>query len=281
MKRTRLPEVTPGAEVFTADEQSLGVVVEVGEVSFKVDVPRGSDIWLGRDYVVDSAPERLSMSFDRSELGGYKLGQPGLSAEKDTTQESIKDTVVPPEQQAEQRLRMEKELAEQRRQLPHEHPDGREYLPPDTGGTLGQPVEEELRRAGIDPMRDSAPNNRGHDVEEFSDTEPFVDAPSSTQAYGNTVDYGAAPMYGEARRSKTTAGLAIVMAGAAGATFFLLMRRRRNRKFDARARDAARQAASAAKDAAQQAAQQMAEAAKVAGRRGMDGARDAIDTARG
>jgi hypothetical protein len=264
MKRTGLPDINAGVEVFTADNQSLGTVADVGEVSFKVDVPRGSDFWLGRDYIVESTPERIYMSFERADIAAYKLGQPGLSAEKDTTQESLVDSVVPPEQQEEQRLRMERELAEQRRNLPHTHPGGQQYLPPDTaGGTVGEPVEEELRRAGLDPMRDAIGDDRGRDVEEFSDTDPFVDAASSTDTSESRIDYSTTTE-GAGRSNKTSARLAIVMAGAAGVTFFLLMRRRKG-KPGARMKDAAREAADAARDA---------------GRIGVERAREAIESAR-
>lgn len=50
------------------------------------------------------------------------------------------DHLVGPKEQLEQRLRMEKELAAQRRELPHTHAEG----VPDTSGTVGPPVEEEI-----------------------------------------------------------------------------------------------------------------------------------------
>jgi hypothetical protein len=264
MKRAGLPDVNTGVEVFTADNQSLGTIAEVGDVSFKVSVPLAKDIWLGRDYIIESTPERVYMSFERADLNAYKLGQPGLTAEKDTTQESLVDAAVPPEQQEHQRLRMEQELAEQRRNLPHSHPGGQEYLPPETvGGTVGEPVEEELRRAGLDPMRDAKQENRGHDVEEFSDTDPFVDAASSTDPYESRIDYATTTGSRAGRSNSTNARLAIVMAGAAGVTFFLLMRRRRKNKPGARMKDAAREAA---------------EAAREAGRIGVERAREAIES---
>jgi hypothetical protein len=43
------------------------------------------------------------------------------------------------------RVRMLQDLARQRQRLPHTHPRG-EDKPPDTGGTIGEPVEAELAR---------------------------------------------------------------------------------------------------------------------------------------
>jgi hypothetical protein len=60
----------------------------------------------------------------------------------------------------ETRLRMERELAVQRQELPHLHPRG-EAGPPDTFGTLGEPVEAELGRHGIDPVPSQVPEYAG------------------------------------------------------------------------------------------------------------------------
>ncbi|MEX0750466.1 MAG: transmembrane domain-containing protein [Dehalococcoidia bacterium] len=284
LKRARLPEITSGANVFTADDASIGTVAEVGEVSFKVDVPRAPDIWLGRDYVTDATAERVSMSFERREIDAYKLGQPGLDAEKDTTQEALVDAAVPREQQREQRLRMEQQLAEQRQQLPHTHPEGSQYTPPDTGGTVGEPVEEELRSYGVDPMRDAALSaERGHDVEELTDTGSLADegrastqrsdppefqmADSRSGEFEYSVPTRSADYDPAAKRRRIAGGTvgAVAAVSLAGLGFLWMMRRRRNHTLDRRAKDAASQAAGVVKDAA---------------RRGYDGAREAFESAR-
>jgi hypothetical protein len=282
LKRARLPDVTPGADVRTSDDASLGTVAEVGDISFKVDVPRGPDIWLGRDYVIDSTAEAVRMSFERSELPAYKLGQPGMEPEKDTSQESLSDAVISKEEQLEQRVRMEEELAEQRQQLPHTHPGGNEGAPPKTrGGTIGEPVESELRDYGIDPMRDQAPPEETPPSGEFSETGSYVDrhgAPSvrgtatsaaDTMARGDGargVEYSI-PTQTEAHdpakvRRRVTGGAmgAVAAVSLAGLGFLWLMQRRRNRKLDQRAKDAAAELADVAKDAVG---------------RGIDSARDA------
>ena len=60
------------------------------------------------------------------------------------------DNIISEQEQMETRLRMERELASQRQELPHLHPQG-EDGPPDTFGTMGEPVESELSRHGIEP----------------------------------------------------------------------------------------------------------------------------------
>jgi hypothetical protein len=113
-----MPDVLEGARVFTADGASLGTVAEVGDVSFKVDVRMARDYWLGRDYVTDSSAERVSLSFPKADLKAHKLGSAGMPAEKDPTLESHKDTVIPEDEQIEQRRRMEAELERQKHEMP-------------------------------------------------------------------------------------------------------------------------------------------------------------------
>jgi hypothetical protein len=73
----------------------------------------------------------------------------------DPVAEGKADHIISDAEQMETRLRMERELAEQRQELPHLHPRGEEG-PPDTFGTLGEPVEQELSRYGIEPEFDTA-----------------------------------------------------------------------------------------------------------------------------
>jgi len=212
-----LPEVTPGAEVFTSDGSALGTIAEVGAISFKVGAGHAPDYWLGRDYVIATTPERVSMSFTHRELPAYRLGQPGESPEKDTTQESLTDTSVPAAQQEEQRLRMEQELAEQRRELPHTHPGGDEHAPPETvGGTVGEPVEEELRSAGIDPMADRA----------HREAIPRWRPPSYDEWEPADGDRSPGPARSRGTISRGAAGAAVFVAGVA--LLWLLRGRRRH-----------------------------------------------------
>jgi hypothetical protein len=191
MKRAHPPAVVKGAEVFTADGRSLGVVEELDDVSFKVNVSMAPDYWLGRDYVIEASPERVTMSFLKSELGGYRLGQPGLTPDTDTTQAALTDRAVPEERQAEQRVRMEQELAEQRQRLPHTHPEG-EDAPPDTmGGTIGEPVEDELRDMGVEPK--ARKMEQQADDERWSPAGSFVEPDEPSGTVGDAVGERAHP----------------------------------------------------------------------------------------
>jgi hypothetical protein len=114
MNRTQLPDVNPGAQVVTADGSPLGVVSNVGDVSFKVHARLSRDYWLGRDYVVNATADQVAMSFEKSDLKAYKLPDPGKITVKDATEESLIDNVLPEEEQLEQRRRMEEELERQR-----------------------------------------------------------------------------------------------------------------------------------------------------------------------
>jgi hypothetical protein len=115
MARTQLPDLNPGAEVMTTDGAKLGVVADVSDLSFKVDVRMAPDYWLGRDYVAEATRDHVSMSFPKSDLKAYKQQPPGAITAKDPNEESLADQVLPEDEQAEQRRRMEEELERQRR----------------------------------------------------------------------------------------------------------------------------------------------------------------------
>src|SRR2546423_686721 len=92
--------------------------------------------------------ERVTFRFSKSDLEQYELKEPGLEPWEDPFREIVEDSIVSPDEQLEQRVRMERELAEQRQRLPHDHEAG-EQSPPQTGGelgTVGEPVESELPR---------------------------------------------------------------------------------------------------------------------------------------
>lgn len=143
LHRITILDLTAGAEVFTADSERLGSVKDVTENDFMVDVPLQRDYWLGREFVVGSTPERVTVSFEKRDVGAYKLAQPG-GVRGGSSGGTLSDSIIPEEEQVEQRASMAMELAEQRQRLAHAHPEGGEDAPPDTGGTLGVPVEEEL-----------------------------------------------------------------------------------------------------------------------------------------
>lgn len=134
-----------GAAVLASDGKQLGEVREIEGPHFRVDAPLERDYWLSLAYVVSADAGRVVMSFPASEVGPYKVSassmDEGLKAGPGGGEVILSET-----EQREQRERMARELAEQRRRLPHDHAEGRESPPVTAGGTVGEPVERELSR---------------------------------------------------------------------------------------------------------------------------------------
>jgi hypothetical protein len=124
--------------------------------------------------VTESDTDRVTMSFDYSELNGYTLMAPGTSPAKDIRQDPHLDTLVPQHEQHEQRVRMEEELAEQRRRMAR----ARAGTAPREGTTIGETVEEELRREGIDPAQDAPASESG--TERWSPSGSYVEPEESS-----------------------------------------------------------------------------------------------------
>jgi hypothetical protein len=158
--RTMLESLSPGCPIVTADGEQIGTLAEVADEAVKVNAPLRRDFWIDADYVRSCDDGRIELSFIKQDLGVYKLDSYRTG---DTTQpddplaEGKQDHVVSDSEQLETRLRMERQLAEQRHELPHLHPQG-EDAPPDTFGTLGEPVESELARHGMDPASPPVPD---------------------------------------------------------------------------------------------------------------------------
>lgn len=135
-----------GWPLVTADGHTLGTVREVRGAYLLVDAPRRPDYWLSGEYVVQTSPDGTILSFNEADLDQYRLDEPGPEPSQDPLREAAVEPVVDSEpERLEQRKRMVEELARQRQELPHEHPAGGD-LPPDTHGTVGEPVEAELPR---------------------------------------------------------------------------------------------------------------------------------------
>lgn len=147
----------PGSSVYSADGERIGQVLEVQDTFVKVDAPFRRDYWLNAAYVLLRDDGRVETSFTKRDLEAYKLERPALDIE-DPTRSPAADTIVAEAEQMEQRIQMERELALQRRELPHVHPDSDEDAAPTTlGGTRGEPVEAELERLGVPlPYEDAA-----------------------------------------------------------------------------------------------------------------------------
>ncbi len=141
-----LQDVEMNTPVRTSDGAELGLVKEIAGDFIKVDAPLRADYWINAEYVLSGGAEGVELSFAKGDLGAYKRDKPGLVDDEDPlSSEAAVDLVIDEDEQIEQRVRMERQLAEQRRDLPHTHPDGK-GAPPDTGGTIGEPVEAELDR---------------------------------------------------------------------------------------------------------------------------------------
>ncbi len=136
-------DLSLGASVVTADGERLGEICEISGTFAKIDRPLRRDIWISALHLfVDEDVVRTG--FPKSDLAVYQLDGPDTKTLDDTP--AARSTVLlSDEEQLKQRVQMERDLAAQRQQLAHEHPRG-EDSPPDTGGTVGEPVELELAR---------------------------------------------------------------------------------------------------------------------------------------
>ena len=143
-------ELRTGAEVFTADDHKLGEITEIEGTFAKIARPMRRDIWLHAEHLLAEG-EMFRTSFARSDLGVYQLSGPVADPLEETADSPLAGVLLSTEEQQEQRIRMQAELAAQRKALPHEHPDGA-ASPPDTGGTIGETVEAELARTAPDVL---------------------------------------------------------------------------------------------------------------------------------
>lgn len=141
-----LQDVKLGTRVRTSDGVELGLVKEISGDFLKVDAPLRTDYWINADYVLGAGAEGVELTFAKGDLGAYKRDRPGLLDDEDPlSSEAAVDVVMGEEEQMEQRIRMERQLAEQRRDLPA------------AGATIGEPVEAELER--LDPDGDGIADN--------------------------------------------------------------------------------------------------------------------------
>jgi hypothetical protein len=183
--RSMLESLEPGCPVVTADGEQIGTLQDVTEEAIHVDAPLRRDFWLGADCVRGCDNGRVELSFIKQDLEAYKLDAAraaDTSTPKDPIAGSKADYVVSDEEQLATRLRMEQQLADQRQELPHIHPRGEEG-PPDTFGTFGEPVEEELHRFGF-----STGDRRG----EHATDSPAISRGEDKPSYGRFIAVAAA-----------------------------------------------------------------------------------------
>lgn len=167
-------EIPVGCPVCTSDGEKIGTVKDVQGDFVKIDAPLSRDYWINVDYVLGYDGERVELSFLKKDLGAYKMDQP----DKPPVDSETPDDIISGDEQFEQRLNMERELAAQRQNLPHIHP-GEETAPPDTFGTIGKTVEEELQDTGVELPFESQPMEKP----------PIKGADSSALRYAVSYDW--------------------------------------------------------------------------------------------
>jgi len=145
-----LDEVGVGMPIISEDDERIGSVKDIEGNFIKVDAFMSRDYWLHGDYAVRVSDGAVHMSFPKRELAAYKMNSPELAVEEAEQLEPPEGAVIGEDDQLQTRINMERELAEQRRELPHVNPEGEE-APPDTFGTVGEPVEAELERVTGEP----------------------------------------------------------------------------------------------------------------------------------
>jgi hypothetical protein len=139
-----------GSPVRTSEGDEIGKLAEIANDRIKVDAPLRPNFWVGGDDVVPAGDGHVQLAFVRGDLEAHRVDPPGQE-KSDPLVEQKSDRIVPEQEQVEMRIRMERELAEQRQSLAHMHRGGPEG-PPDTFGTIGEPVGSELeRRTGSRP----------------------------------------------------------------------------------------------------------------------------------
>jgi hypothetical protein len=70
---TRQIDIAEGADILTADGDKLGTVKEVRAGYFKVNAHFQLDYWLQRQFVTSNEGGKVTMSFNKDELGDYKV----------------------------------------------------------------------------------------------------------------------------------------------------------------------------------------------------------------
>ena len=72
----RTAAIETGMAVISVDGEEIGVVKEVREDFFKVDVPRRPDFWLMREYIMECDHGEAKLLLPKSTLRRFKLGKP-------------------------------------------------------------------------------------------------------------------------------------------------------------------------------------------------------------
>ena len=113
-------DLEPGTPVFAADGNRLGTVKEVEGTYFKIDVRLARDYWLDQDCIAYTGETGVTLALASEDVGTYKLKNPrqDLTIEEPRTDPG-QDSLITTEEQMDQRERMERQLEDQRRNLPN------------------------------------------------------------------------------------------------------------------------------------------------------------------
>ena len=101
-----------GASVWTVDGTQFGYVKEVKGDYFRVDIPWAPDYWLSCVHIAELDGPRAILRLRKHEIDDHRLEQPGLDSTEKTAGHLFSSTEL-----AEQRDRMERELAVQKERM--------------------------------------------------------------------------------------------------------------------------------------------------------------------
>lgn len=119
--KTSTDDIAMGAGVLTRDGSALGSVKEITARSFKVDAPFHKDYWLPRDCITSCDNNSVVLSLAAASISEYQMDAPELDETEDPFK-AISDKPLSEQELLDQRARMERELAEQSRNLPGHEP---------------------------------------------------------------------------------------------------------------------------------------------------------------
>jgi hypothetical protein len=124
------PHIATGAAVSTSDGTRLGSVKEVTAASFKVDAPFHRDYWLAKDLVGRCDDDVVVLDVPTAAVDEHRQDAPTLTADDDPLRPLAGKPVIGDEELLAQRARVERELAEQSKNLPPHEPSPTEMRGP-------------------------------------------------------------------------------------------------------------------------------------------------------
>jgi hypothetical protein len=193
-----LRQLEPGCPIYTSDGQQIGTLAEMHNDYLRVNAPMRKDFWVKADFAVACEPGRVDLTFTKDDLNAYKLDN---IDREDPLKEQGSDLLVSEEEQMEQRMRMERDLAEQRKRLVEEQGANDVASPSEALGSVGEPVEKELERleqrygpvddVPTDPVRAGAGATSPPAGPDRNGAAAQFGAPGSTQDVSRDLGYSA------------------------------------------------------------------------------------------